>query len=314
MVTRKNFVPPQLATLVSEVPDDPRWIFETKYDGYRIECFVRGRTARLLSRNAKDWTKKFAPIAAAAEELPVQSALLDGEVVAVDSRRRMSFRNLQQYFENPGPGRLRYFVFDLLQLNGRDTRDLPLDGRRELLEAILSRTGKDSPVRISQMIHGRGKKVLDTACRRGLEGVIGKERDSTYEGGRSRRWIKIKCGKRQEFAVIGFTMPGGTRHGIGALVLGFTEQGRLRFAGRVGTGFSESTLQSLRHKLDVLRTSEPPVADVAPATARGVTWVHPKLVAEVAFTEWTADGMLRHPSFQGLREDKPARDVKREDR
>jgi bifunctional non-homologous end joining protein LigD len=307
-----RFVPPQLATLVPHPPTDPGWIFETKYDGYRIECLVRGGTARLLSRRAKDWTAKFAPIASAAADIQVESALLDGEVVALDAKRRMSFRALQQYFEHPVPSRLRYFVFDILHLNGHDTRELPFADRRELLSSICRRIPRSSPIRISGVVSGRGKRVIDRACSRGLEGVIGKRRTATYESGRTHSWIKIKCAKRQEFIVIGFTLPAGARRGFGALVLGVMEDGHLRFAGRVGTGFSDSMLLSLRRTLDALRVKTLPVGGVPAPMARGVHWVRPTLVAEVAFTEWTEDGLLRHPSFQGLREDKAARDVRHE--
>jgi bifunctional non-homologous end joining protein LigD len=309
------FVAPQLATLAAEVPKGDDWLFELKLDGYRIEAAVAGGHAKLLTRNAKDWTAKFPVVAAAVAKLPVASALLDGEVVALAADGRSSFQALQNALR-PEAGAERtalvYFVFDLLHLDGDDLTGRPLAERKDLLHRLLGR-GTGATARYNDHIAEEGAAFYRQACRLGVEGVVAKRASAPYRPGRGTDWLKVKCIQRQELVIGGFTAPKGTRSDLGALLLGVYDGDELRFAGKVGTGFDAASLRDLRRRLQPLARKRPPFA--APprgADARGVQWVEPKLVAEVAFTEWTADGHLRHPSFQGLREDKPARQVRRE--
>ncbi|HYD40220.1 MAG TPA: DNA ligase D [Anaeromyxobacter sp.] len=301
---------PQLATLVPAAPDGAGWIHETKYDGYRIGCAVEDGAVTLWSRRGKDWTAQFPEVAQAARALPVRSALLDGEVAVVLPDGRTSFQALQNAF---GGGRreLRYFVFDLLFLDGEDLAALPLRERKRRLEALLAR----SPgfLRYAAHLDGPGPAILREACRLGLEGVVSKRADDSYRPGRNTGWVKAKCVARQELVIGGFTDPEGARDGLGALLVGHHESGRLRFAGKVGTGFTNASARALRARLEKLERKEPPF-DPAPRgwLGRNAHWVEPTLVAEVAFTEWTEDGKIRHPSFQGLREDKLAPEVIRE--
>jgi bifunctional non-homologous end joining protein LigD len=214
-----------------------------------------------------------------------------------------------------GRGQLIYYVFDLLHLDGRDLTQLPLEDRKTSLAGLIDELSvPDSVIRYSMHFASDGEEVLRKACRMGLEGIISKRRDLPYQPGRSRNWLKIKCVKRQEFVIGGFTDPEGSRTGIGALLVGVNESGHLRFAGKVGTGFSADTLTDLRTRLRVLEQNECPFSPrLTGAVTRGSHWVKPELAAEVAFTEWTADGKIRHPSFQGLRRDKPASEIVREE-
>lgn len=316
----RDFVSPQLASLVTDPPSGPEWVFELKYDGYRVQAALANGTAALLTRRGLDWSRRFPSLVGAVTKLPVKRAILDGEVVVVDRGGRSSFRLLQQYLQrgdNEDEGALVFVAFDLLSLEGRDLREEPLSTRRALLKTLLGRPRKSSLVRVSEILPGGGDKLMNAACHAGFEGVIGKRLDASYESGRSRTWVKVKCGQRQEFVVVGYTLPRGSRSGIGALLLAVhATKGKraLRYAGAVGTGFSDAVLRALRVALNSMRSDEPPFPDgEAPALApRGARWVRPRLLAEVAFTEWTEDGLLRHPSFQGLREDKVARDITQE--
>lgn len=311
---RRAAVPPyrpQLATLVRAAPEGAGWLHETKYDGYRIGCAVQGGAATLWSRSGKDWSAAFPEVVGAAVDLPVRAALLDGEVAAVLPDGRTSFQALQNA---AGGGRrdLRYFVFDLLFLDGEDVCALPLRERKARLEALLARA--PSPIlRYAEHLDGGGAAVLREACRLGLEGIVSKRADDRHREGRSPGWVKAKCVARQELVIGGFTDPEGAREGLGALLVGHREGGRLRFAGKVGTGFTRASARALRARLEPLARATPPF-DPPPAgwLRTHAHWVEPALVAEVAFTEWTADGKIRHPSFQGLREDKAAGEVVRE--
>lgn len=310
----RRFISPQLASLVTEAPTGAGWVFELKYDGYRMQAALRNAKAVLLTRRGLDWSHRFPSIVEAVAKLKAASAIVDGEVVALDREGRTSFRGLQQYLQKGSEGGLVYYVFDLLSLDGADLRELPLSERRKRLKALLGRPSKASSLRLSEVLGGDAEALMGAACAAGLEGVIGKRIDARYESGRSRSWVKLKCEQRQEFVVVGYTMPRGSRAGIGALLLAVHEQkgkSALRYAGAVGTGFSDAVLRALRDALDAMRVEAPPFqGGVTPALApRGARWVRPRLLAEVAFTEWTADGLLRHPSFQGLREDKAARDI-----
>lgn len=305
-----EFVAPQLATLVSEAPRGEEWVHEIKLDGYRVLAATAGGEARLMTRKGLDWTDRFSAVAAAVAELPVESALLDGEVVALDADGRSSFQALQQAIGSD-PDSLVFFVFDLLEHDGKDLRARPLTERKAVLAKLLPATS--DTLRLSDHLAGQGDKFFAEACRLGVEGVVSKLARAPYRSGRSRDWLKTKCIARQEFVIGGFTDPQGTRSGLGALLVGVHEGKNLRYAGKVGTGFDRRSLAELMNRMRPLERKTPPFADPPRgAPARGAHWVEPRVVAEIAFTEWTADGLLRHPSFQGLRDDKPAAEVKRE--
>ena len=314
MAARVAAPPPyraQLALLVEEAPEGPAWVHEVKYDGYRIGCAVAGGRATLWSRRGKGWTAQFPEVAAAAAQLPVRSALLDGEVAAVLPDGRTSFQALQNAF---GGGRraLVYFVFDLLFLDGVDLSPRPLLERKAALERLL--TGRRGIVQYAPHVVGSGAAVHREACRLGLEGIVSKRADQPYRPGRKATWVKTKCILRQELVIGGFTDPeGAARDAIGALLVGFYEEGALRFAGKVGTGFTNAEARALRRRLGAIAQDACPFTP-RPAgwLGRNAHWVRPVLVCEVAFTEWTGDGKIRHPSFQGLREDKRAEEVVRE--
>jgi bifunctional non-homologous end joining protein LigD len=315
-------VAPELATLVSAPPEGEHWLHEIKFDGYRVLCEVRRGKARLLTRRGKDWSDRFAPVAAAAAALPVDSLVLDGEVTVLLPDGKTSFQALQESFgEGGGHGEgqgsaMVYFAFDLLYLDGWDLRPAPLQARKDLLFSLLEAAGAtagEGVIRWSDHVAGQGRDFFRQACGYGLEGIVSKRGDLPYRSGRSRDWLKVKCLQRQEMVIGGFTDPEGARAGLGALLLGVYEDGRLLYAGKVGTGFSAKTLLELRRRLERIERPTPPFANPPRgAEARGAHWLEPKLVCEVSFTEWTRDGNLRHPAFQGLREDKDPREVRRE--
>ena len=301
---------PQLATLVKAPPEGDGWLHEIKYDGYRIGCRLHRGTVTLWSRRGNDWTRNFPEIVAAAKELKARSALIDGELAVLLPDGRTSFQALQNSLAGKRQGELVYFVFDLFELDGVDLSREPLDARKEALRRIVPDAG---PVRFSRDWTGGGGKVFREACRLGFEGLVSKRRDQPHRAGRSPGWLKSKCTLRQELVIGGFTEPSGSREGIGALLVGLHERGRLRFAGKVGTGFTQASSRALRKRLDSLQASSCPFEPPPPGwLGRNARWVRPRLVAEVTFTEWTGGGHVRHPSFQGLREDKPARQVERE--
>lgn len=309
---RPGFIAPQLATLVEVPPSGAGWVLEVKLDGYRLECLKDGDSVRLLTRTGLDWTAKFPAIAAAAARIPARRAILDGEAVALLPDGASSFRALQQSLSGQGED-LVYFAFDLLRHEDEDLRELPLVDRKARLARLVGSRRQSGALRYSAHTAGSAAEALARACSRGLEGLIAKRRDEPYRSGRSRSWLKLKCQSRQEFIAIGFTEPKGRRSGIGALILGVREEdGTLRYAGRVGTGMNQHLLASLRDTLERLRRRTSPATRGVPRSAGGVHWIEPKLVIEVAFTEWTSEGLLRHPSFVGIREDKAPRDVRRE--
>ncbi|AMY08266.1 putative ATP-dependent DNA ligase YkoU [Luteitalea pratensis] len=299
---------PQLATLVAAAPDSDEWLHETKYDGFRTGLIIDRGRARLLTRNGLDWSARFPDLVDAALRLPVSSALLDGEVALELPDGRTSFQGLQNTGRRKGA--LTCFLFDIHWLDGEDLTSLPLEERKARLEPLLARRRK-SPFRYSTHVIGDGTRVHAEACRARMEGIISKRRDAPVTPGRSRAWVKVKCVGRQEFVIGGFTDPQGAREGLGALLIGHHEDGRLVWAGKVGTGFTTRSARELRTRLDQLVQETSPFTP-PPRGAAGAHWVRPELVAEVAFTEWTEGGKIRHPSFQGLREDKPAKSVVRE--
>jgi bifunctional non-homologous end joining protein LigD len=303
---------PQLATLVQEPPSGDGWIHEIKYDGYRIGCRIRNGRVTLISRKGKDWTAAFPEIADAAARIAVRDALLDGEVALVLPDGRTSFQALQNAFADPASHNIVYFVFDLLRLDGKSLERLPLEERKKRLRALLGRR-KAGRIRYSDHVEGQGEAFLQQACRLGLEGIVSKRRDLPHRPGRHSGWLKTKCTLRQEFVIGGFTEPEGTRVGIGALLIGYYAGGRLVFSGKVGTGFTHALAVDLRRRLDALEQHTCPFDPSPPRSiARHAHWVKPVLVGEVAFTEWTSEGRIRHPSFQGLRTDKNPREVVRE--
>ena len=302
-----QFVAPMLATLVTEPPRQGAWLYEVKHDGYRMLARLDGE-ARLFTRSGKDWSAKLPKLARALEKLALEATWLDGEIVVLGPGGRSSFQRLQNAFEAGRDADIVYFVFDAPFLAGQDLRRLPLAERKRRLKKAL----KSSPaVRFSEDLEGNAAEVLEHACKLGLEGLIGKDAGSVYVSGRARSWIKLKCRQRQDFVIGGYTAPGGSRQGFGAVLVGFyDQQGRLHFAGKVGTGFDESQLASLTRRFAGLKRPDPPF--VNPPRERGVQWLRPSLVAEVAYTERTDDGILRQASFMGLREDLPAKNVHEE--
>jgi bifunctional non-homologous end joining protein LigD len=286
-------------------------VHEIKFDGYRMLCRVEKGKARFVSRNGHDWTGKFPELAKAAGELAVRQAVLDGEVVSQKPDGSTSFQALQNVFQEHRTGELIYYTFDILHVNGHDVTGAPLEVRKGILKCILD-GGSPGSIRYSDHLVGSGPEVFEKACRLHLEGIICKRLDAPYRGGRGVDWLKVKCSKRAEFVIGGFTQPRGSRSDLGALLVGYYDRAKqLIYAGRVGTGFNEQTLELLHRKLTKLiqRTSAFSNFSGTSGQARGVTWVKPALVAELEFSNWTDEGLLRHPSFQGLREDKPASKV-----
>jgi bifunctional non-homologous end joining protein LigD len=305
-------IEPEFATLVSEAPEGDDWIHEIKFDGYRFLAFLEGGRARLQSRNGLDWTERLPGLAAEIATLPARRLVLDGEVVTLTREGVSDFGALKDALGRRDEENLFYYVFDLLHLDGVDYRDVPLLQRKDVLRELLE-SAKSPRLRYADHVAGRGGIFYRRSCELGLEGVVSKRKDSPYRSGRGLDWVKVKCWKRQEFVVAGFTDPQSSREGFGALLLGVHEGSDLVYAGRVGTGFDEPLLRELRRRLDALeRPDSPFAAPLSRPERRGVHWVKPSLVAEVSFSGWTRDHRLRHPSFVGLREDKSAADVVRE--
>jgi bifunctional non-homologous end joining protein LigD len=295
-----------LATLTDARFSDPDWIFERKFDGIRCIAVRVGATVKLLSRNDLSENERYPELVAALSVETCDEFVIDGEVVAFEGSRT-SFARLAQRAQHPVPVFL--YIFDLLWLEGHDVRGLPLRTRKRLLRRALEFHG---PVRWTPHRNRDGEAFFARACRSRWEGLIAKRAASPYVAGRSRDWLKFKCEHGQELVIGGYTAPRGSREQFGALLLGYYRDGRLEYAGKVGTGFDDETLRSLGATLRQLRRETPAFAGAEPIRERGVTWVEPQLVAEVGFTEWTRDGRLRHPRFLGLRDDKAASEVVRE--
>jgi len=301
-----KFVAPQLATLVSKPPAGEDWLHEIKYDGYRAIAAVGGGRVRIYTRSGQDWTDKFAQIARALKDLKAKSALLDGEIVALDDKGRSSFASLQHGLKG-GKTPLTYFVFDLLELDGHDLRKEPLIRRKERLRALLK--APPDAVSYSDHVVGAGDKVFAEACRLGLEGIVSKRADKPYVSRRTRSWLKSKCGGNDEFVIGGYRKSSKKGRPFASLLLGEYVGKDLHYRGRVGTGFDAETLQNLGARLARLKRKTSPFVDVPRQIGRDACWVEPRLVAQIAFSEQTRDGRLRHPSYLGLRGDKPAKDV-----
>jgi bifunctional non-homologous end joining protein LigD len=303
---------PQLATLVDAPPASPEdWLFEIKFDGYRLLARIDGKDIRLITRNGNDWTHKLQPLRAALEKMKLPSGWYDGEIVVHDDNGRPDFGLLQNAFDEAHPGDIVYFIFDIPFHDGRDLRDLPLEERRAILQNVLSKRATDT-VRFSAALEATPQEMVAAACRMGLEGIIGKRRDSRYTSRRGGTWIKLKCGQRQEFVVGGYTDPQGSRSGFGSLLLGtYDEDGRLQYAGNVGSGFNAGSLRDLKEKMDQLHADKSPFAPSREIDKKA-HWLKPSLVAEISFGEWTHSGSIRHAVFQGLRKDKKASAIKRE--
>lgn len=304
-----SFRPLQLATLVDSVPAGDKWLFEMKYDGYRCLAALSGDDVRLYTRNGLDWTRQFSALVEPLRQLDIGSALIDGEICAFDEKGRTDFTTLKRVLSEGG--RLEYFAFDLLEADGKDLTRLPLLERKARLEKLLGKSARRDPVQYSPHVAGQGQKVLDALCREGHEGVIAKRADDPYRGERTKSWLKIKCLKRQEF-VIGGWSPSSKRTGFASLLLGVWEGDKLLYRGRVGTGFNQDLLEEIGASLEKKARKTSPFAAVPRDIARHAHWVQPELVAEIAYAEFTSDDILRHPSFIGLRGDKPAREVQME--
>jgi bifunctional non-homologous end joining protein LigD len=304
----------ELATLVDAPPERPEeWIFEIKFDGYRMLTRVAkgGKDIRLITRNGNDWTDKLRPLHDEIKRMKLPDGWYDGEIVVHDENGKPNFNLLQLAFDGSNRAQIVYFVFDAPYMKGYDLRDVRLDERRPLLEEVLAASPSDT-VRFSSEFGDDPSQLVVAACQIGLEGVIGKRRDSRYVTRRSPEWIKLKCGMRQEFVIGGYTDPHGARTGIGSLLLGYyDDKGVLRYAGNCGSGFNGASLRHMRETLEAIETDENPFPPRA-VPGRGNHWVKPNLVAEVSFSEWTATNSIRHPVFQGLRKDKPAKSVVRE--
>lgn len=308
----------QLATLVDQAPQGDKWVHEIKYDGYRLLGYVAGGAARLRTRNGNDWTGSFPAIVASLPKLKAVDAVLDMEAVILDGEGKSSFQALQAALGDRGrPELIVAYVFDLLHLDGKDLTKLPLIERKLKLETLFKKSKPDAALHYSAHVAVEGSEIHAQACAKGLEGIISKLAAAPYVTGRQKSWLKVKCALRQEFIIIGFNTAKSGNRALGALHLGYRKDGALRYAGKVGTGFTMKSARDLVDRFDKIPAAKP-VLTRAESTGLGagewsaVRWVRPVMLCDVAFTEWTDDGRIRHPSFQGLRQDKDAAEVKRE--
>lgn len=296
-------IAPMLATLVDAPFHKPNWVYEEKYDGVRMLAYKEGSKVSLISRNAIDRTERYPKIAEAIGKLKADSLALDGEIVIFDSKKVSRFQFLQK-----GDGRPTFAVFDCIYRDGEDLRKAPLSARRDALEQTVKLSAR---LMLSARLDADGVKAFGIAKKRGLEGLIAKDLSSKYVSGRSPAWLKVKVRREDEFVIGGFTEPSGARHFFGALLLGVYNRGKLEYVGKVGTGFDEKTLKGLFKKFSGLKRSVSPFS--SDVWERDATFITPKLVAQIGYTEWTSDGKLRHPVYLGLRDDKAAKDVKRQE-
>lgn len=303
-----TFVPPQLAQLADTPPEGDEWLHEVKYDGYRIQVLAAGPTVALITRNGKDWTARYPDIADAFAHLKARSAVIDGELVALDAEGHSSFSLLRDKTD----GRLFYYAFDLLELDGQSLLGKPLHERKAKLQKLMR--GLKGPVRFSDGIRGNGAKVVENACRMRLEGIVSKRRDDPYRSGYQRSWVKSKCIGRDEFVIGGYRRSDKRGRPFASLLVGEYSGDQLVYRGRVGTGFSEQDMADLAKRMTPLRRKTSPFAELPADARRDAVWMQPRLVAEIAYPEKTAAGLLRQPAFLGLREDKAARDVRQRGR
>ncbi|MDQ8039361.1 MAG: non-homologous end-joining DNA ligase [Rickettsiella sp.] len=299
------FIHPQLATLVEKPPIGSEWFHEIKYDGYRIISFIKNKKVKLMTRNQKDWTIKFPSLVKSLQQFNFKNAILDGELVALNKKSRSDFQLLQNAIQSKVTDDLIYYVFDLLYYDGINLTSYPLVKRKQLLKRLLPNA--HASVLFSAHIIGEGDLLFKKACKLSLEGIVSKNKDSPYSQKRNRSWLKIKCSHRQEFIVIGFTAATGKRQYFGALLLAvYSKTNQLHYCGNVGTGFTEKSLTKLNQLLRQYKTKK---AQTKLPRITTVTWIKPKIIVEIAFTEWTKKGMLRHPSFKGIRCDKKAKEI-----
>jgi bifunctional non-homologous end joining protein LigD len=313
----QRFSEVQLATLVASPPDGVRWVHEIKFDGYRLLGFVSDGVSRLRTRNGKDWTGNFPSLTGALEKLQVTDAVLDMEAVILGADGKSSFQALQAALGEGGDrDSIVAYVFDLIYLDSTDLTRKPLTERKAKLENLLNQSGGNKWLRYSAHVTGQGAEMFAGACEKGLEGIISKEADAPYAPGRQRTWLKVKCSRRQEFIIAGFSDARKGERALGALYLAYRKNGALRYAGKVGTGFSMKSARELAERLARIAVERPilsraETAGVPAGEWKAIHWVEPVMLCEVSFTEWTEDGRIRHPSFQGLREDKEASQVKK---
>ena len=308
-----RFIAPQLATLVKDPPTGDEWLHELKFDGYRMLCHIDRDKVRFLSRSDKDWTSKFPNLTSAVKAFPVKNAIIDGEVVIFERDGRPSFQKLQHAIGSGGSARFSFVAFDLIYLDGFDLTRVSLEGRKLALRKLFDTIPSTGALRYSDHVEGNGQLFYSHACKTGIEGIVSKLRTSRYDSTRNRNWLKVKCNKRQEFVVVGYTPSTSGLPGFGSLILGIYEGNRLVYAGRVGTGFTMKQRVDLKRELDKRARAASPLSTIpADPGLRDAHWIEPEVVAEVSFIEWTADGAIRHPSFQGLRYDVRPKKVRRE--
>jgi bifunctional non-homologous end joining protein LigD len=320
---KARFIEPMKAKLVEKPPAAGEWIYELKFDGIRLIAVKRDKKVSLLSRNQNDLSGRFPEVVEAIENLPPRECVIDGEVVAVDEKGRSSFQLLQAHEMEGRKSPIYFYAFDLLQLDGKSLIELPLEARKNVLEKLCA--DASDLIRFSGAIGSDAKRLLEEVQHRGLEGLIGKQRNSVYEPGRrSGAWVKLKCVNEQEFVIGGYTPPQGARKNFGAILVGYYENNKLVFAGKVGTGFSSKSLTMLHRKFQKEARDDCPFVDlpsrqngqwvlgITPSMIKKMHWVSPKFVAQIKFAEWTRDKKLRAPVFLGLREDKNSRDVTKE--
>ncbi|ULJ72161.1 non-homologous end-joining DNA ligase [Rhizobium gallicum] len=296
-------IEPCLALLKPKPPRGEQWVYEIKWDGYRLAVHIEPQRVRIITRGGHDWTYRFPAIERAAKQLGVATAILDGEAIVVDERGRSDFGLLQQSLGGRGgkrtSGEALFVAFDLLYFDGHDLRQLELSSRRHLLEGLI--IDREGVIRLSEEFGADGDRLLELACEHGLEGIIAKDRRSEYRSGRLGDWVKIKCLQSDGFVIVGYELSTVARAGIGSLLLAARKGNGLVYVGNVGTGFNERTAQELREKLDRLKVTKPPVT--YDGRRKGLVWVRPMLIAEIEYRAWTHDGKLRHASYKGLRDE-----------